>query len=90
MLRIVSFADRFPAVINDALQAACMVVRPGSPLKIVPLPQLVALKLYAGGLKSKADIAELLKHNPEADVDSIRNTCKSYRLCGLEEIISEK
>ena len=67
-----------------------MVVRPGSPLKIVPLPQLVALKLYAGGLKSKADIAELLKHNPEADVDSIRNTCKSYRLCGLEEIISEK
>jgi hypothetical protein len=52
LLQIVSFADRFPAVINDALQAACTVVRPGSPLKIVPLPQLVALKLYAGGLKS--------------------------------------
>lgn len=89
LLQIVSFAERFPAVITDALQSACTVVRSGSPLKIVPLQQLVALKLYAGGLKSKADIAELLKRNPEADVDAIRETCSRYRLHGLDEILRE-
>ncbi len=89
LLQIVSFADRFPAVINDALQAASMVVRSGSQLKIVPLPQLVALKLYAGGLKSKADIVELLRSNPDADVEAIRSTCKRYRLRGLDEILFE-
>ncbi len=47
------------------------------------------LSVDAGGLKSKADIAELLKHNPEADLDSIRNACKRYRLCGLNEILCE-
>lgn len=51
-LQVVSFAGRFPAVIEDALRDATLVVRPGSPLKLVPMPHLVALKLYAGGLKS--------------------------------------
>lgn len=89
LLQIVSFADRFPAVIEDALQASSSTLRPGSPLKFVPLPQLVALKLYAGGLKSKADIVELLKRNPDADLDEIRNVCNRYRLHGLEEVIRE-
>ncbi len=89
LLQIVSFADRFPAVIEDALQATTSTLRPGSTLKFVPLPQLVALKLYAGGLKSKADIVELLKRNPDADLDEIRNVCTRYRLHGLEEVIQE-
>ena len=88
-LQIVSFAGRFPAVIEDAIRAATLVVRPGSPLKLVPLPQLVALKLYAGGLKSKADILELLRRNPDADVDEIRAVCKRYRLRGLENVLAE-
>ena len=89
MLQIVSFGGRFPAVIEDAVRSATMVVRPGSSLKLVPLTQLVALKLYAGGLKSKADILELLRRNPDADIDSIRAACKRYRLRGLEEGLAE-
>ena len=88
-LQIVSFAGRFPTVIEDALRAATLVVRPGSPLKLVPMPHLVALKLYAGGLKSKADIVELLRRNPDADLDAIRTVCQRYRLHGLDEALAE-
>ncbi len=88
-LQIISFAGRFPAVIEDAFRAASLVVRPGSPLKLVPLPQLVALKLYAGGFKSKTDIIELLQRNPDADLDEIRTVCKRYRLHGLDEVLAE-
>jgi hypothetical protein len=58
-------------------------------LKLVPLPQLVALKLYAGGLKSKADILELLRRNPDANLDDIRAVCKRYRLHGLKDVLAE-
>ncbi len=89
LLQIISFADRFPAVIDDALRVAKLVVREGSPLRLVPIPQLIALKLYAGGYKSKADIVELLARNPDADLYEIRAVCKRYRLRGLETLISE-
>ncbi len=89
LLQIISFADRFPAVIEDALRTASVALRPGSRLKLVPLPQLVALKLYAGGLKSKADVLELLMRNPEADVDEIRSLCRRYRVGGLDAILRE-
>jgi len=89
LVQIISFHDRFPAVIEDALNAATASIRPNSLLKLAPLPQLVALKLYAGGLKSKADIAELLTRNPEADLDAIRQTCNRYHLQGLDAILQE-
>jgi hypothetical protein len=89
VLQIVSFAGRFPAAIEDALRDATLVVRPGSLLKLVPLPQLVALTLNAGGLRSKADILELLRRNPDADLDEIRAVCKRYRLRGLENVLAE-
>ncbi len=76
-------------VIEDALRLATLVVRKGSPLKLVPIPQLIALKLYAGGYKSKADIVELLVRNPDYDLDEIRSVCRQYRLAGIEELISE-
>jgi hypothetical protein len=88
-LQIVSFAARFPAVIEDALRTATEAVRPGSRLRIVPLPQLVALKLYAGGLKSKADVLELLARNPGANLDEIRKICRRYRVGGLDAILRE-
>jgi hypothetical protein len=50
---------------------------------------LVALKLYAGGYKSKADIVELLSRNPELDLDEIRAVCDRYRLPGIDELIAE-
>jgi hypothetical protein len=43
LLQIISFADRFPAVIGDALRTTTGTLRPGGRFKIVPLPQLVAL-----------------------------------------------
>ncbi len=89
ILQIVSFAGRFPTVIDDALRVSCLAVRPGSPLRLVPIPQLIALKLYAGGYKSKADIVELLMRNPELDLDEIRAVCRRYRLKGIDELIAE-
>lgn len=89
LLQIISYSGRFPAVIEDALRCADLVVRQGSPLRLVPLPHLVALKLYAGGCKSHADIVELLAHNPDADLDAIRALCGRYRLAGIEELIAE-
>ena len=56
---------------------------------IVPIPQLIALKLYAGGYKSKADIVELLSRNPELNLAEIRAVCERYRLSGLEELSAE-
>jgi len=89
LLQIVSFADKFPAVLSDALSESCMPIRKGSPLIIIPLPHLVVLKLYAGGFKSKADIVELLLRNPEADLDEIETLCKKYRIRGFSEIRRE-
>ena len=88
-IQIISFAGRFPAVIKDALTEATVVTREGSTLHIAPIPQLVALKLYAGGLKAKADIVELLKRNPEADLRKIQVTCDHYHLHGLDKILKE-
>lgn len=89
LLQIISYDNRFPAVIEDALQACHLAVRDGSRLRIVPIPQLIALKLYAGGYKSKADIVELLRRNPGLDLEEIRAVCGKYRLGGLEELIAE-
>jgi hypothetical protein len=89
LLQIVNFGDRFPAVIEDALRISTLVVREGSMLKLVPIPQLIALKLYAGGYKSKADIVELLVRNPDLDLTEIRSVCQQYRLAGIDELIDE-
>ena len=89
LVQIISFDAKFPAAIRDALQGEDLRVRPGSPLRIVPIPQLVALKLYAGGLKSSADILELLRRNPETDLEGLRKTCRDYRLHGLGNILKE-
>ena len=89
LVQIVSYADRFPIVIEDAVRGASLVVREGSPLRIVPLPQLVALKLYAGGLKSKSDIVELLARNPDCDLAEVERVCDRYRLQGLKNVLQD-
>jgi hypothetical protein len=89
LVQIVNYGGRFPAAIEDGLAAADTVIRPESRLRIVPLPHLVALKLYAGGTKSRADIVELLSRNPDADMDAIRDLCQKWRLPGLEPLIAE-
>lgn len=89
LVQIVNYGGRFPAVIESGLAAADTVIRAGSRLPIVPLPHLVALKLYAGGTKSRADIVELLSRNPHADMTAIRDLCRSWRLRGLDPLIDE-
>lgn len=88
LVQIISYAGRFPAVIEEALGGSVIAAREGSRLRIVPLPHLVALKLYAGGAKSKSDIAELLERNPDADREAIRALCSRYRLSGADDILS--
>ncbi|MCC7542654.1 MAG: hypothetical protein IT379_40940 [Deltaproteobacteria bacterium] len=90
-IQIVSFGDRFPAAIVDGIREATLVVREGSPLRIIPLPQLVALKAYAGGMKSLADIVEVLARNPDVDRDAILEVCRRYRLeARIEALLSEE
>ncbi len=89
LVQVISFNERFPAAIRDALDGEEIPIRPGSRLRIMPIPQLVALKLYAGGWKSHSDIVELLRRNPEADVEMIRETCLKYRLPGFERVLED-
>ena len=89
LVQIVSFSGRFPAVIEDAVRLSTLVVREDSQLKIVPIPHLIALKLYTGGHKSKADIMEFPVRNPDLELDEVRGVCARYGLGGLEELIAE-
>lgn len=89
LVQVISFEERFPAVIRDALEGEEIRMRTDSALRIVPIPQLVALKLYAGGWSSRADIIELLRRNPEVDRELIRATCRKYRLRGIGRILDE-
>ncbi len=89
LVQIISFADRFPAAIRDALMAEDVRIRPGSPLRVIPIPQLVALKFYSGGSRAKADIVELLRRNPDLDLDEIRRTCQRYRIRGFDAVLAE-
>jgi hypothetical protein len=57
LIQIVNYGGRFPAVIDGGLAAADTVIRSGSRLRIVPLPHLVALKLYAGGNRGRERIS---------------------------------
>jgi hypothetical protein len=51
-----------------------------SSLRLVDLPDLIALKLYAGGPKSTLDILELLERNPELDLDEVTETARAAGL----------
>lgn len=89
LVQIVSFWNRFPAAIRDALDGEDIRTAPSGALRIIPLPQLVALKLYAGGLKSLADIVELLRRNPQIDLEELGATCQKYRLSGWSQVMEE-
>jgi hypothetical protein len=56
-------------------------------LRYPRLADLIALKLDAGGPKDIADVVELLRQNPTADIEQIRATCKHYDLDKIDELI---
>jgi hypothetical protein len=70
-------ANGFPGVIRDALEA---MGPPTGKLRVAPIRYLVAMKLYAGGEKSRRDIQALVRNNPDEDWAAIRELCKSYGL----------
>lgn len=72
-------AGGFPALIAAALRDA-RPLREGISLRVVTLPHLILFKLYAGGVKSKNDVLELLSRNPEINVNELREVCRQFRL----------
>jgi hypothetical protein len=61
---------------------------PESTLRCVTIEDLVALKLYAGGLADHADIVEVLACNPEVDLDAVRAAALPFDRDGrLEALI---
>jgi hypothetical protein len=75
---------------SEAVRTATAGAVAGSPLRLVTLPYLIALKLYAGGYKSRLDVLELLTRNPDAQRGEIALVCADF---GLEndwqEILGE-
>lgn len=63
---------------------------PDSALRCVMIEDLVALKLYAGGLMDHADIVQLLAHNPGAELALIRSVAAPFDSGGhLEALIDQ-
>ena len=89
LIQVISFHERFPALLESAIQDSKLPLRENSSLQLIPLEHLVVLKLYAGGLKSKADIIELLHCNPKADLNRISSMCTQYGQPGFSEILQE-
>lgn len=62
----------------------------GVHLRCVSLPDLVALKLYAGSLADHADIVEVLARNADPDLDEVRSAATPFdRGHRLEQLIDE-
>lgn len=62
-------------------------VADGSALRYPTLHDLIALKVDAGGPKDHGDVIELLRQNRDADIETIRATCKKYGLDKIDELI---
>ena len=54
----------------------------GTALRVVDLSHFVALKLYAGGYKSRLDVLALLERNPDLDLSATHRVCARF---GLDE-----
>ncbi|TSC27664.1 nucleotidyltransferase family protein [Corallococcus sp. Z5C101001] len=86
-IEIVNFQNPWPGakdntlLAQEAIQSASLPLNAGSRLRVVGLAHLIALKLFAGGWKSKADVMELLERNrPHLDVTELRDVCERNKL----------
>ncbi|WP_375756127.1 hypothetical protein [Corallococcus exercitus] len=84
-IEIVNFQNPWPgakdntSLAQEAIQSASLALNPGSRLRVVDLPHLIALKLFAGGWKSKADVLELLERNRQhLNVAELRDVCARH------------
>jgi hypothetical protein len=90
-VEVVNFSNPHRPRANPGHQAirGALPLEPGSVLRCVRLPDLIALKLYSGGLQDLADVVELLARNPGADIAEIRATCQPYGLDLIDELIAQ-
>jgi hypothetical protein len=73
---------------QEAVRTATLL--PGETLRVVDLSHLIALKLYAGGSRSKTDVIELLERNLDAELDEIRQVCGRFGLgAALDELLED-
>jgi hypothetical protein len=82
-VQVVNFLNplsRRPNPGSEAVRTATAGPVDETPLRLVTLPHLIALKLYAGGYKSKLDVLELLSRNPAAPRDEIARVCTTFGL----------
>ncbi len=90
VVEVVNFRNPYHAASTPAPAAIARAQPlPGTSLRCVKIEDLVALKLYAGGLSDLADIEQLLAHNPEADLPAIRAAAAPFDTAGhLETLIA--
>jgi predicted nucleotidyltransferase len=82
-IQVVNFVNPMGSGLNpgaEAIRTAVSGIVEGTSLRVVDLPHLVALKLYAGGPKSMLDVIEVLDRNPDADREAIRAVCRRFSL----------
>jgi hypothetical protein len=73
-------SDRPSSLGRDSIRTAVPAGIEGLDVRVVDLPHLVALKLYAGGPKSTTDVIGLLEANPDADLDGVAEVCARHGL----------
>lgn len=88
-VEVVNFANPLRPRRNPAAEALenASVLEEKPDLRYPTLPDLVALKLDAGGPKDHSDVIELIRQNPNADFEAIRARCKKYNLDKIDELI---
>lgn len=92
LVEIVNFHNPLNPSRNPGAEAVrtATALGPATSLRCASLAHLVALKLYAGSRRDQADVVELLRRNPEADLASVRDVCGRYGSSDtLEELIRE-
>lgn len=82
-VQVVNFSNPLRAGTNpgaEAVRTARAGLVTGTSLRVVTIPYLVALKLYAGGYKAELDVLSLLERNPHAPIAAITRTCRRFGL----------
>lgn len=81
-VQVVNFHNPLSGVGNpgrEAIETASATLE-GYALRVVDVPHLIALKLYAGGPKSRGDVLELLARNREVPREEIADVCSRHHL----------
>lgn len=89
---LINFSNPHRPVDNPGAEAIRTAIRldETSSLRYARLPELIALKLYAGSRRDHADVVEVLARNPDVDIVEVRSVCQRFE-CGdvLDALVAE-